>query len=219
MQIARRREAFNSVQGTTFYWRAGSKACHSNPRPRGAFRARDDGKSVLTSSTPAPPQGTQSTSLRKYLRGILEGQDEATSLKSCAGRGPRETWEDLKTQATRLPRDYPQRARRAIVFLVTEDCPIDEWPSESVKDPVLSLQLLTWGKGLRHRRLLRFCPLRPERHLGTKGHQCPVLQVCIDQRERSRSLKEWDLEATLSCRAPTPPSRQHLVQDTWGHIH
>ena len=102
------------------------------------------GESRPISAQPATQANPQATALGKYLREILEGKDEAASLKACAqsGCGPRETWEDFKVQATayvtRLPKDYPQ-ARKAIVFLVTENCPIQEWAQEEIRDPVLDL--------------------------------------------------------------------------------
>ena len=95
------------------------------------FVPRDDGTLVVGPSSAAAGSqpSTQATSLRRYLR---EGKEEASALRACSlpGCGPRETWEDLKSQATayvtRLPRDYPTKARKAIVYLVTEDCPISE---------------------------------------------------------------------------------------------
>lgn len=59
------------------------------------------------------PRATQPTSLGQYLRAILEGKGISEALRACAKAdcGPRETWEELKEQATayvaRLPRDYP----------------------------------------------------------------------------------------------------------------
>ena len=67
--------------------------------------------------------------LAKYLKAVIEGKDEKSCLSLCVSgdRGPRETWEELKEQATgyvtKLPKDYPPIARKAIVNLVTEDCP------------------------------------------------------------------------------------------------
>ena len=80
-----------------------------------------------------------------YLRGILEGKDEIEALRSCqqGDCGPREAWEELKEHAnsyvTKLPRGYPPAARRAIIFLVTEECPVKDSVEEVAQDPVLNL--------------------------------------------------------------------------------
>ena len=93
---------------------------------------------------PPAPQGS-SELLGKYLREILRGRTERDCFESCltSGVGPRETWEELKEQATRyvtrLPRDYPPAARKAIVFLVTEDFPFSDSPLRAEADPVLGL--------------------------------------------------------------------------------
>eukprot|EP00438_Fugacium_kawagutii_P005702 Skav227832 [mRNA] locus=scaffold948:391182:404479:+ [translate_table: standard] len=113
------------------------------PEPEARFAP---GLEAQGESLPKPTQASpQATVLGKYLRAVLDGQSEPEALQTCAnsGCGPRETWEDLKDQATayvaRLPRDYPVKARKAIVNLVTEDCPLHEWPQETTQDPVLGL--------------------------------------------------------------------------------
>eukprot|EP00438_Fugacium_kawagutii_P001653 Skav236324 [mRNA] locus=scaffold97:181652:191974:+ [translate_table: standard] len=89
-------------------------------------------------SRPSP----QASLLGKYLREVLEGKDETEALLMCAspGCGPLETWEELKEQATlyvtKLPRDYPVAARKAVVNLVTEECPVREWGVEKIMNPV-----------------------------------------------------------------------------------
>eukprot|EP00438_Fugacium_kawagutii_P016374 Skav203835 [mRNA] locus=scaffold4932:42892:55316:- [translate_table: standard] len=99
-------------------------------------------QTVPTTSQPS----TQATSLGKYLREVLEGKEEVDALQVCVTeeKGPRETWEELKEQATayvtKLPRDYPPVARRAIVNLVTEECPQSLQGVEDPVDPVLSLR-------------------------------------------------------------------------------
>ena len=117
----------------------------TTPDPEARFAPGSEDKDRAIGSQPAATQGTQATTLGKYLRFILDGKSEPEALKQSAnpGCGPLETWEDLKDQATayvtRLPKDYPPKARKAIVFLVTEDCPIQEWPEDADGDPVLSL--------------------------------------------------------------------------------
>eukprot|EP00438_Fugacium_kawagutii_P010033 Skav212665 [mRNA] locus=scaffold1227:565246:577475:+ [translate_table: standard] len=116
--------------------------------PEARFAPGEDGVLQVVPTSPPPPVAqptTQAILLGKYLREILEGREEVGALRASArpGCGPRETWEELKEQATayvtRLPKDYPAKARRAIVFLVTEDCPLQEWVEEEPKDPVLDL--------------------------------------------------------------------------------
>ncbi|CAK9060437.1 unnamed protein product, partial [Durusdinium trenchii] len=83
------------------------------------FATGNDGKLATPASASQP--SNQATALAKYLKEILEGRDEASALKACtqSGYGPRETWEELKEQATlyvaRLCKDYPPKARKAIV--------------------------------------------------------------------------------------------------------
>lgn len=83
--------------------------------------------------------------LGRYLRGALEGKTPRESLELCttANCGPHETWEELKEQATqyvtKLPKEYPPVAKKAIIELITEDCPPAE-PSTETEDPVLGLQ-------------------------------------------------------------------------------
>eukprot|EP00435_Cladocopium_sp_Y103_P015205 s4477_g3.t1 len=107
---------------------------------------------AASTETPKPKanSGNPATTLGKFLRHVLDGEEELQALKGSAegDAGPRETWENLKEQASayvaRLPRDYPDLARRAIVRLVTEDCPYPEWTREDDEDPVLGL-----GRGRR----------------------------------------------------------------------
>ena len=107
----------------------------------------DLGMETVAPALAAKPS-PQATLLGKYLREILEGKEDIEALKLCArtGCGPHETWEDLKEQAlvyvTKLPRDYPHLARKAVVNLVTEECPISEWKPEPGSDPVLDLNWL-----------------------------------------------------------------------------
>ena len=83
--------------------------------------------------------------LGKYLKGILRGHSDRECFEGCLTNemGPRETWEELKEQATRyvtrLPRDYPPAARKAIVYLVTEDFPFSDSPLKVEEDPILGL--------------------------------------------------------------------------------
>eukprot|EP00438_Fugacium_kawagutii_P005224 Skav210772 [mRNA] locus=scaffold3765:47814:54705:+ [translate_table: standard] len=135
----------SKLRGTT----SGSKELPipvtSSPEPEARIAPGPGERSEPT--TPGNASNPQATTLGKYLRLIMDGKDEFEALKECAnpGCGPRETWEDLKDQATlyvtKLPRDYPAKARKAIVFLVTEDCHVSEWKSEPVRDPVLDLGL------------------------------------------------------------------------------
>eukprot|EP00438_Fugacium_kawagutii_P035674 Skav231659 [mRNA] locus=scaffold823:44885:57127:- [translate_table: standard] len=122
------------------------KATHNQAQvPEPEARIAPGLEAPVESSSNSMQASPQATLLGKYLRSVLDGQSEPEALQACAnpGCGPRETWEDLKDQATayvaRLPKDYPAKARKAIVNLVTEDCPIHEWPQEVTQDPVLGL--------------------------------------------------------------------------------
>ena len=121
--------------------------------PKPAPPEKED-KSEGTAACLAPGTPTEARSsgglhkaamLGSYLRGILEGKDEIEALRSCqqGDCGPREAWEELKEQAnsyvTKLPRGYPPAARRAIIFLVTEECPVKDSGEDVAQDPVLSL--------------------------------------------------------------------------------
>eukprot|EP00435_Cladocopium_sp_Y103_P039209 s1779_g10.t1 len=149
----------------------------------------------IEAQTTSPPQdaqqGTQATSLGKYLREILQGKTDAAALKACAnpGCGPRETWEELKEQATtyvtRLPKDYPPKARKAIVFLVTEDCPIQDWTSEDTGDPVLDLGTYSSASW----------------ELGERGESQKAVEV-LPQANRSAPSLE----------GPPPPSAESLYR-------
>eukprot|EP00438_Fugacium_kawagutii_P005313 Skav210287 [mRNA] locus=scaffold475:3020:13981:- [translate_table: standard] len=113
------------------------------PEPEARFAPGKGERNIEQSG--GNPASTQATTLGKYLRLIMDGKDELDALKECAnpGCGPLETWEDLKDQATmyitKLPRDYPAKARKAIVFLVTEECRVQEWTNEPHRDPVLDI--------------------------------------------------------------------------------
>lgn len=98
------------------------------------------------SSELPPAKGTEKAALLgKYLRLALEGKGPREALENCAtpSCGPHETWEELKDQATqyvaKLPKEYPQLAKKAIIELVTEDCPPRGLESEG-EDPVLSIR-------------------------------------------------------------------------------
>ena len=94
---------------------------------------------------PERAQSSKVSLLSKYLKSILEGKGELVGLQDCAegDQGPRETWEELKEQAsayvTRLPKDYPPLARKAIINLVTEDCPTVPLEDDGPEDPVLGI--------------------------------------------------------------------------------
>ena len=92
-----------------------------------------------------PVSQTRPDLLGRYLREVLKGKPDKECFDSCLSQdmGPREAWEELKDQATRyvsrLPRDYPAAARKAIVFLVTEEFPFSESPLRAEDGPVLGL--------------------------------------------------------------------------------
>lgn len=111
------------------------------PESEARFAPGREEKDELVQTTAS--SSAQATTLGKYLRLILDGKDEFVALRECApsGCGPRETWEDLKDQATayvsKLPRDYmhgitqPKLERRS----PSEECPLREWVEELPRTP------------------------------------------------------------------------------------
>eukprot|EP00435_Cladocopium_sp_Y103_P016845 s3854_g4.t1 len=75
------------------------------------------------------PHGRARWSLPRSIRRALDA----------FGEHLRDVAEQATSYVTRLPKGYPPKARKAIVFLVTEDCPIQDWTSEDTGDPVLDL--------------------------------------------------------------------------------
>ncbi|CAK9011227.1 Uncharacterized protein SCF082_LOCUS11010, partial [Durusdinium trenchii] len=112
-----------------------------------AAKEREEPMAGGPNSTRTNDERQKAALLGKYLTLILEGKNEREALSSCVegDTGPHETWEILKEQGSgyvaKLPRDYPGVAKRAIIHLVTEECPHLTPPAIAEEDPVLGLKL------------------------------------------------------------------------------